>query len=89
VVPLIPRYVYAADAVHQLFKAFPFAQHGQLTYILVLAGYFAYQRSMSSFLILFYPVVYALRADMWFPVIPRYIYAADAVHQLFKAFPFA
>jgi hypothetical protein len=86
--PLIPRNVYAADAEHPVFKAFPFAQGVQLRSILVLAGYFGYQRSMSSLLILFAAVVCARRADMWLPLIRPYVYAADAEHPLFEAFAF-
>jgi len=53
--PLIPLYVFAAVAQHPLFIVSPFAQRVQLRYIQLLARYFGYQRSMSSFLFLSRP----------------------------------
>jgi len=61
--PLVPLYVYAADAQHPLFIASLFAELVELRYIQVLARYIGYQ-SMSSFLILSYTVFIVRRTDI-------------------------
>ena len=78
-----PWYVYAADAEHPLLNASRFQQQVQIGYIQVLTRYFRYQRSLSSFLIQFYTVVFVQRVDV--VAAPWYVYADNAEHPLLNA----
>ena len=84
-IPLILQYVCTDGAVPPLLEASPFATQVKIRYKVVMTSYFRYQSRLSSFLVLFYSVVFARRSDMWLRLRPQYA----SMHPLFKASPFA